>query len=126
MSTYDDEIKLMPPGLDRAVLRALSFHVGREKAIGRDDLVEACGRVGFKSTERQVRETIKQLRREGHLICSAPSINGGYWLANNRLEYNAFRKTEYRAKILDMEETLKAMDASADSQFGQDTQPNLF
>jgi hypothetical protein len=128
MSKFDDELKNMPAGLDRAILRVLSYHTGRDQAIGRNDLVHDVGRLGVQVTERQLREEIKQLRRQGHLICSAAGETGGYFFAVSRMEFDAFVDQEYLAKIRDMSETLKAMEASAVREFGyaQAGQPALF
>lgn len=123
---YDSIVKEMPAGLDRAVLRVLSGRIGRENAIGRKELTELVGRHGFRAHERQVRETIKALRREGHLICSAAGEDGGYYLAKDKREYDEFRQAEFAAKIVDMNETLRAMDAAAERQFGKAMQKSLF
>src|SRR5690606_25011974 len=45
--TYEQELASMPPGLDRAVLRVLNFHRGRERAIGRFPLLAEVKRMGF-------------------------------------------------------------------------------
>ncbi len=116
---YDAEIAAMAPGLERAVLRVLSYHIGRSRAIGRDDLVLQVGYMGSASTERQVREVIHQLRRQGFLICSAAGVEGGYWIAESRQEYDEFRQAEFAAKISDMSETMAAMDSAAQIAFGK-------
>lgn len=125
-SMYETELAAMPPGLDRAILRVLSQRIGRHKAIGRYDLVEACRHLGYPSTERQVREMVKQLRRKGHLICSAAGEDGGYYLAGSKAEYDEFRQIEFAGKINDMAETMKAMDQAAAQRFGGTLQPGLF
>jgi predicted DNA-binding transcriptional regulator YafY len=125
-TAYDAEIAAMPAGLDRTVLRVLSYHTGRARAIGRGELVQQVGLVGCLATERQVRETIKQLRRQGYLICSAAGEDGGYFLADSLKEYDEFRQTEFAGKIADMAETMKAMDQAARRVFGDAMQPGLF
>lgn len=65
------------PELEQIVLFILSARVGRTYAIGRSDLLAEVKRRGIATNERQVREAIKQLRRQGHLICSAPGEDGG-------------------------------------------------
>lgn len=64
----DEMISEMPPGLDRAILRVLSFHQGRDKAIGRGRLVGDLARAGFKVNERVMRACINELREAG-TIC---------------------------------------------------------
>ena len=121
---YEAELKSMPPGLDRAVLRVVSGYQAAAP-ISRGELVINVTRLGFPASERQVRETIKQLRRQGHLICSTPGNDGGYYLARSLAEYRDFRDAEFAAKIHDMSETLRAMDSAARDQFGDGFQLGL-
>jgi hypothetical protein len=123
--TYEAELATMPPGLDRAVLRVIGFHRGRAKAIGRFPLLAEVKRMGFDATERQLRLTIHELRRAGHLICSAPGESGGYYLAASKDEFDKFIEVEYTAKIADMAETVSAMKQAAAAEFGQATQLGL-
>ena len=109
----------LPAGLDRALLRTLSFHVGRERAILRSDLLQAISLLGFNVSERAMRAQISQLRKAGHLICSAPGENGGYYLPATPEEFDEFVQQEYRAKIVDMQETLSAMQKSAERTWGR-------
>ena len=124
--SYEVLLKRMPAGLDRAVLRVISQRVGRGQAVGRGQLVRLVGQGGFRAHERQIREVIKELRRQGHLICSAAGENGGYWMAANRQEFEAFGQQEFEAKISDMSETWRAMQKSADEKFGTAVQERLF
>jgi len=114
------------PELEYQIVTILSSHVGRDKAIGRDELVAKVKSRGDATSERQVREAIKQLRRQGHLICSAPGEDGGYYLAADREEYEEFKRAEFLAKIHDMQETLRAMDLAAERAFGKAIQLNLW
>jgi len=118
---YDAELATMPPGLKRAVLRVITPY-GFAMPISRGELVAKTAMMGFQASERQVRETIKTLRRDGHLICSTPGNDGGYYMARSRQEYEDFRAAEYAAKIADMAETMRAMDAAARAQFGDGVQ----
>lgn len=123
-NTYTYEIESMPHGLDRIVLRTVSRYTAA-RPISRGELVAAVAMMGFHAKERQVRETIKTLRRQGHLICSMPGNDGGYYMAKNRQEYEDFRRAEYAAKIADMAETMRAMDAAAREKFGDGVQIGL-
>lgn len=125
MDQYSKMIAEIPMGLDRAVLRALEAHQGKDQALGRKELVGMVAKLGFACHDRHVRETIKQMRRKGYLICSAAGEDGGYYLARNMAEYQAFKETEYLAKIVDMHETLAAMDAAARQAFGDGVQLSL-
>lgn len=112
---YSADIENMPPGLDRAILRVLTPYTVM-RTISRGDLIFNCGRLGFRASERQVREVIKQLRRRKHLICSTAQ-EGGYYMAATRQEYDEFMRI-YAALIFSMMETKTAMDEAARQQFG--------
>jgi predicted DNA-binding transcriptional regulator YafY len=71
----------------------------------------------YGASERQVREYIKQLRRAGHLIGSAPGADGGYYLITSIDEFNDFMRSEYLAKIKEMRETVNAMNHAAQEYF---------
>lgn len=125
-TNYERELAEMPVGLDRAILRVLSYRRGRARAIGRMGLVAEVQRLGIRATERQTREAIKGLRRSGHMICAAAGEGGGYYLAESLVEYREFRQSELAAKISDLSETMRAMDASAEREWGDVVQPGLF
>jgi hypothetical protein len=124
---YDELLKTMPVGLERAILRILSQRVGVENAILGSQMFDMLRGLGFAlSDPRQMREAIKGLRREGHLICSAPGTTGGYWLAANREELESFGRQEFEAKIIDMSETWRAMQQAGQRKFGNAVQEKLF
>jgi hypothetical protein len=124
-SFYETLIAQMPAGLERAILRVLSFHIGKDQAIDKPDLLKELRRLGFgkkardlnaqtsyETFERQARLCIVELRKHGHLICSS-SGDSGYYIASTVEEYEEFAQVEYRSKIVDMSETLRAMDEGA-------------
>lgn len=123
---YDQIIRNMPPGLDRAILRILEFHRGKVAAVGGEELTRQVSSTGYPTDQRVVREAIKELRRAGHLICSMPGNAGGYYLALDAAEFDEFVTQEFEAKIADMAETLRAMRLAAREQFGQGVQRSLF
>jgi DNA-binding transcriptional regulator PaaX len=125
-SIYRVLIDAMPAGLERSILRTLSYHPGRERAISRTDLVQAVASLGFDVNERVVREAIKGLRRAGHLIGSAAGESGGYYVCVSLEEYEDFDRQEFEAKISDMSLTRAAMKRAAREQFGEGTQMGLF
>lgn len=115
----------VPDGLESAVLTVLSDHKGMENAIGRGALVWELRAMGRTEHERVVRECIKQLRRKGHLICSMPGENGGYYIATSREEFMNFDRCELGAKISDLNETRQAMLRAVLEQFGDAIQERL-
>jgi len=69
----------------------------------------------------------RQLRRNGHLIGSAPGEDGGYYLISTPAEFQTFLQNEFLALISDMSETVTLMRKSADTLFGSGSmQSNLF
>mgnify|MGYP001562473919 CR=1 FL=1 len=125
-SYYDELAASIPDELGAAILSILTqAGVGRRNALGRGELTFAVQGKGYGVHERQVRYCIHDLRRAGHLICSAPGAGGGYYLAANRTEFEEFCQRELHPKALDMLETEKAMKASARQQFGEAVQLGL-
>lgn len=94
--------------------------------VSRSQLVQAVARLGFPTHERQIRENIKQMRRDGYLILSMPGEGGGYYASRSRAEYEEFMQMEFNAKITDMLETKRAMDRSANQAYGLNLQQSLF
>lgn len=125
---YEEEVQALDPGLVRAVLSVLRFHAGKANAISKPNLLADLRRLGFTggltyaTAERQVRAAIQELRKAGHLVCSS-SGDGGYYLAADWAEYEEFAQVEYRSKIIDMSETLRAMDAAAAEKLGRRPNP---
>lgn len=121
---YDEEVRQLDPGLVRAALSVLRFHVGKDMAIEKPDLVGDLRKMGFggdnsyATFERKIREAIHELRNDGHLVCSS-SGDGGYYLAADWQEFEEFAQVEYRSKIIDMSETLKAMESGAAKRLGK-------
>ena len=127
-TVYDEEIVQMEPGLVRAVLQVMRLHVGKAKAIEKPDLIDDLRKMGFgrelayATFERKVRRAVVELRKDGHLICSS-SGDAGYYLAADWAEYEEFSQVEYRSKIVDMSETLRAMDEAAKRKLGRRPMP---
>jgi DNA-binding transcriptional regulator PaaX len=107
-------------GAERAIYAVVSQY-SREQPIGRGELVRKVARLGYELPERVVREAIKQMRRNGYLICATAGTNGGYYVARDLAEVEEFGRLEYIAKIADMSETWTATE-----QFGAAYQVGLF
>jgi hypothetical protein len=109
-----------PPSLPGHLVEILAKYVGKKSAIGRSGLMTSLSQRGFDDLhERQMRECIKYLRRNGYLICSAPGTNGGYYLPETKEEFDEFDHIEFGAKISDMNETRQAMLKTAETHFAQ-------
>lgn len=104
-----DYIGELPAGLDRALLRILSFHKGADNAISRIMLKGDCGRHGYHINERTMRAAINHLRKQGYPICSMGGENGGYYMATTRQELDDYIAREPQARINDFSEQIKAM-----------------
>lgn len=70
----------------------------------------------FQTSEREIRETIKALRKMKKPICSSSS-EGGYWMAESWEDYLRF-KAEYGHRAVDVLDTVRQMDEGAQEMFG--------
>lgn len=115
-----------PSELPGHLVEILAAYVGKKKAISRSGVMSRLFQRGFKHLhERQMRECIKHLRRNGHLICSAPGKHGGYYLPETKEEFDEFDHIELGAKISDMNETRQAMLKTAETYFSKVRQMEL-
>jgi hypothetical protein len=112
-------------GIERAVWQVVSQY-SKAAPISRGGLVAMVRRLGFDASEREVRETVKQLRRKECMIGSVAGTNGGYYRIVTLAEFEEFGRMEYEAKICDMSETLRVMKHAARKQFGEVYQPAMF
>ena len=109
----------LPPGLDRALMLILSRHIWRLNSISRLQLCTALQ--DFHLTDRQLRQQVKALRRQGNLIGSVSGANGGFYLIISLDEFNEFIQSEYLLKVQDMTETARLMARTAQRQWGADS-----
>lgn len=117
---FEKIIANSPPDLGRIILTILSR--GKEYALGGSRLVARLELSGHRTNERAVRQAIHDLRRDGHLICSAPGEDGGYYLAASLQEFDEFIQRELHPKAMDLLETERAMKASARRVWGDAVQ----
>lgn len=110
----------LPAGLDRAILRILLFHVGRDKAISRGELVHTLWiSHGFNVHERAMRVAINLLRKEGQPICSTGGEEGGYWYAKDWEELDEFLEREFHSRAMDLLEQEGALRKRAEEVWGR-------
>lgn len=112
-------VDALPPDLDRAVLRILSFHIGRENAISRVNFMAALKMHGFAlNDDRTMRLQINLLRKRGFMICSAGGTNGGYWMAQNWAELEEYLASEVHPRAMDLLEIEKALRKAGEWEWG--------
>jgi hypothetical protein len=116
----------LDPGLERAVLRKLSFHVGRDNAVSRQELTKSVHLMGYRVDERAVRLVINQLRKQGVPICATGGHQGGYWMAADWQELEEFLDREHRARIKDLSEQVTALTRAGRERWGENKQGRLF
>jgi hypothetical protein len=121
MSRVDEIIDELPAGLDRAILRILSFREGRDQAISRAELVQELLAVGYdyRRDDRPVRACINLLRKAGHMICSAGGRSGGYWMAADWSELSEYLEQEVRARRIDLAEQDRALTDAGRERWGE-------
>ena len=120
---YDKLIATMPQGLEKAVVQVLKYHVGKEQAIKKDAILADLKNMGYTPHERQFRDAVRNLRRDGWLVGSFSA--DGYFLIANKAEFDQFANTEIRPRIADLSETLSAMETAARQRFGEAVQVGL-
>lgn len=115
--TYDQIIKEMDPGLERCILSILDKRKGITNAVKKGELTALARQMGFKvSNERQIRLAISHLRKQGILIGSTNA--DGYFMCATLQEWRYVKDTELMARVADISETVRIMDAAARTAFG--------
>lgn len=105
--------------IEKAVMRILSFHVGREKVISGNRMWEELKAQGLKVSETKIfRDEINKLRKEGWPIGSTGGKNGGYWLCKDRIELRTVIDRQIKPFAKDLHEQERAMIRSANLFFG--------
>jgi len=119
--------------LRSCVLMALRNAVGHSQRITRTELVlrvravwylHGGQNVGAAPGDRRIRNTIRDLRRDGALILSTGGRKGGYWKATSLAEVREFCEAELEARAKDLFWTASQLEAAAMAEFGR--QSNLF
>jgi len=108
------------------VLSALKNAKGHDYRVTRSALVRRVQLIWYwhisktdkPPGDRKIRNTIRELRREGALICSTGGTKGGYWIPETLPEVLLFIATEFVARAMDMLVTAKRMRDSAIRKFG--------
>ncbi len=108
------------------VLTALKNSVGHYNRLTRDRLIARVtnwwywkiSKVDKPPGDRQIRNCIRELRKEGAWIMSTGGTKGGYWIADSFEEVKLFVKKEFRARALDQLHTGKRVVDSARRGFG--------
>ena len=108
------------------VLFALKDRVGHEYRMTRTSLLDKVqllwywrvSKVDRPPGDRKVRNTVRELRREGALICSTGGTKGGYWIPESLLEVLYFIATELISRAMDLLVTAKRMKDAAIRKLG--------
>jgi len=86
--------------IHQAILIILEDRRGRDNRISRANLLGAVrGEVDDSVKDREMRDAIKDLREQGHLICSTSAKGGGYWMAGDYNDVMAIHE-DYRKRAL--------------------------
>jgi hypothetical protein len=70
------------------------FHIGRENAISRSDLLSELKSQGYKKDDRTVRLAVSELRAKGIPLAGTGGIRGGYWILKDKKEADDYLKVE--------------------------------
>ena len=112
--------------LRSCVLMALKGAVGHSQRMSRGSLIAAV-REAYRSHyagdklpgDRRIRNTIRDLRRDGALILSTGGRKGGYWKAESLNEVREFCSKELEARAKDLFWTASQMESAAMAEFGE-------
>jgi len=115
--TYDhNATRTLAEALKDDVRKILLNHVGAANPIKARDLARCLGRQG-RYADRPIREAIRSLRKDGHLIMSSVQAPA-YFLAQDAEEWERFRDSNLRPRALDILETARAMGQAAQVRWG--------
>jgi hypothetical protein len=113
----------IPLALPFKIEKILGYYIGQKNALKMRRLLAELQAVGYPADARQVRAAIRELRREGALICSGAS---GYFFAASLMEAEDFIGGEIESRAHDLLETSRKMRAAAKREFGEGQQRELF
>lgn len=99
----------IPEVVDRAIILILSRHVGRDRSLPRQELLDQVKDNGYKINDRSLRLAINRIRKSGVPICSTGGQSGGYWTAAGWQELNEYLDNEVRSRITDLKDQEKAL-----------------
>jgi hypothetical protein len=97
---------------------ASQYFTGRSNAFSRDRLIGIVQRSYPTADEREIREALHELRRQGMPICSTGGIHSGYWRAADREELEEYLTREVHSRAVDLLETESILRRAADRTWG--------
>lgn len=108
------------------VLNILKWCEGHENRISRKALVGWVQYFWWRDIskeekppgDRRIRNIIRELRRNGALICSTGGTQGGYWIPTSLKEVMVFIAKELVSRAMDLLVTAKRMKDAAVRKFG--------
>jgi hypothetical protein len=113
--------------LQSVILEVLEQHRGRGNPIRSPELEQTFfHQTGMKVDGSQIRAAMNALRKDGVLIGSASgSSPKGYYMIETWNEYDQFIQRELGARLVDLSQTISAMNKSAERKL-LTLQPELF
>jgi biotin operon repressor len=124
---YRQLLNSMPTGIKRDIIATLLLHIGEENAISGSELVSKL-RPYYrqKNLHRMIRLEIQNLRNSGFAVASnASGKNPGYFLPQNRQEFDQFLDREITSRIHSLSVTKNRLISTADRIYGQAYQEGL-
>lgn len=107
-----------PPGLEKSVYQVLYERTGRDNAISRQALLSLVQSRYPKTSDRQLRACINQMRKDGVMICSTGGEDGGYWMAASWDELSEYLNREVHSRLVDLAEQENAMKKAGAERWG--------
>lgn len=106
------------PSIEKTVMQVLSDCQGRDNAISRHALLSLVQSVHPKTSDRQLRACINQLRKDGVMICSTGGEDGGYWTPANWDELSEYIEREIHSRLVDLAEQESALKKAGEERWG--------
>lgn len=103
--------------LEMAILRVVMYHIGREHAISREELLSELRSQGYKHDDRTVRLAVSELRAKGIPLAGTGGIRGGYWILKDKQEADDYLKVELHDRGMNLLKQESAVRASFDRWF---------
>ena len=96
----------LPDGLPEKVLECIQLYTTPEVRALKKNIASYCGLKYNSNTDRQIRDAVSELRKQGHPICS-DSGKAGYYFSRHAVNQTI---AELTARGTDLLETARALE----------------
>lgn len=94
-----------PADLSAKVLECIRLYTDPDTRIRKEYIASYCGLEWSDTVDRQIRDAVNKLRKQGHPIISSAG-QAGYWYDPQAIDTLI---ADYQSRIADMSETVRAL-----------------